>query len=185
MIVDPKTKQECPHLIENNCQIAELLSGVGRKVPVLPIHCQVCKQCEKPMADNHVTASLAVGSVREHVPQLAETTLWKLSPLLKREKIYPENYIKSYLNSTAKWLAAGCPTRSNEQCEQIMQICRECPNYRTNQFKIPYCGQCGCYLNASSGGTFSKARRATETCPLGKWEPIDNPQAEKPNENNS
>lgn len=70
---------------------------------------------------------------------------------------------KRYISSTAKWLAAGAPTRSDSEVESLLSICRGCEWWRDGS-----CGKCGCRLNKGNG-IGNKLRRATESCPVGKW----------------
>lgn len=48
---------------------------------------------------------------------------------------------------------------SNEKAAQRMDICKECPSYKSLMFM---CSECGCIMPA-------KTRINNSVCPLGKW----------------
>ena len=48
---------------------------------------------------------------------------------------------------------------SNEKAAQRMEICKECPSYKSLMFM---CKECGCIMPA-------KTRINNSVCPLGKW----------------
>lgn len=78
--------------------------------------------------------------------------------------------VASYGKSVAKWELAGRPTRSQEEIERALAICKSCPLYRGNDGR-PRCGLCGCSINSLRNGLKNKIAMATEHCPLDppKW----------------
>lgn len=68
-----------------------------------------------------------------------------------------------YARSTARWLAAGRPVRSDGAVQELLAICQACQHFQGNT-----CAVCGCKINTAGGWT-NKLRRATEACPIGKW----------------
>lgn len=72
-------------------------------------------------------------------------------------------------------MAQGEPVQATpETVARRMRACLACERAisrpsRINPGKIYHrCAECGCWLDGE--GPFSKAKLATETCPLGKWE---------------
>lgn len=58
---------------------------------------------------------------------------------------------------------------SDEVYAARLAVCHACPErveHRRGNESFSRCAKCGCWLSAF----FSKARLATETCPLNKWE---------------
>lgn len=55
------------------------------------------------------------------------------------------------------------PERTDSQVAMLLDICQQCEWYTRGS-----CGKCGCRCN-SGGGWRNKLRRATESCPVGKW----------------
>jgi hypothetical protein len=61
----------------------------------------------------------------------------------------------------ARWIAAGRPTRTQEQIDTILAIhCEPCEH-----FKDGACGKCGCRINKSPEAWRNKLAMATEPCP--------------------
>ena len=71
---------------------------------------------------------------------------------------------KRYAIAGARWSAAGCPSRSDEEVEAILAICQTCKNYNGAG-----CNLCGCRVNRRQAALLNKARMATEHCPVGLW----------------
>lgn len=61
---------------------------------------------------------------------------------------------------------SGNGTRSDQEIEQILEVCQTCP---TNRFNGKYCEsiECGCYLSKKT--YFSKIAWDSEHCPDGHW----------------
>lgn len=76
--------------------------------------------------------------------------------------------VSKWSQAVAKWLAAGRPTRTDEQVADLLKICRECEKYDHDHQR---CNLCGCKASKSSYATTNKLRMATEACPLNppKW----------------
>lgn len=93
----------------------------------------------------------------------------------------PRKRIARYLDARSKWVAAGKPTRSDEQVRELLSICQACPQYKAHSRKHGKCKLCGCALNL--GSALNKLRWATEACPdePPRWKasvtPPDNPIA--------
>lgn len=68
-----------------------------------------------------------------------------------------------YAKSTAHWLAAGRPTRTDAEVARLLDICQACPLYAGG-----VCTHCGCRVNTADGWR-NKLRRSTEECPLQYW----------------
>lgn len=85
-----------------------------------------------------------------------------------------------YMVSTAKWVRKGAPERNDEEVNQIIEICKACPQ---GYFKDGVCTHrsCGCNVMSANDekvtlvgivlgrGMANKLRRATEHCPIGEW----------------
>lgn len=75
----------------------------------------------------------------------------------------------NYSEAVARWKLAGSPTRSQQEIDAILEICRACPFYTNNG--RPRCKKCGCSVNNQPNGIANKIAMATESCPLDppKW----------------
>jgi len=73
-----------------------------------------------------------------------------------------------YAAALKKWVAAGRPTRTDEEVEAIKAICKsdECKKYEPIEGR---CRACGCKIHTPGITILSKAKLATETCPKDKW----------------
>lgn len=71
--------------------------------------------------------------------------------------------LANFAKATARWVAAGRPTRSAAEIESIEAICRACPLF--SEEGGPHCTLCGCTINASPHGLENKLAMATESCP--------------------
>jgi hypothetical protein len=71
----------------------------------------------------------------------------------------------NYLAATAKWAAAGRPTRSDAEVGRVLAICQACPNFRPIAAGDGQCLLCGCGCSADSSALANKLRMATEHCP--------------------
>lgn len=69
------------------------------------------------------------------------------------------------VSAHAKWIAAGCPVRSDDEIAARFAICSACEQFR----RPSLCAHCGCQLRPS-GVVANKIALATEVCPLGKWQ---------------
>jgi hypothetical protein len=75
--------------------------------------------------------------------------------------------VRRYAGAVARWIAAGRPTRSDEEVARIYeQICTPCRYFQVARSR---CRICGCKLGGKPGALRNKIAMATETCPLEKW----------------
>jgi RNA polymerase subunit RPABC4/transcription elongation factor Spt4 len=66
--------------------------------------------------------------------------------------------------ATARWVAAGCPTRTEAEVRQLFyEACRPCQHYRVVDKDNGLCKLCGCRVNAEKW--LNKLLWATESCP--------------------
>jgi hypothetical protein len=79
----------------------------------------------------------------------------------------PATTVPRYVTAVARWIAAGFPRRSDDEVDQIFEICRACKWMHA----AGYCQKCGCRLSKSRQAMTNKIRMATEHCPLPdqKW----------------
>jgi hypothetical protein len=73
--------------------------------------------------------------------------------------------------ATAQWIAAGRPTRSDEECRRIHLICVGCEWFDRDQDR---CKKCGCGLSSESKWSRfmpipDGIKMATHHCPITKW----------------
>lgn len=90
--------------------------------------------------------------------------------------------IKHLAQALARWMVAGCPTRSNTEVERCLRICVNCPtdNYVPDNPKCTgeacrmktggRCKLCGCGVSKSRIAVINKIRMATEDCPKRHWQ---------------
>lgn len=71
-----------------------------------------------------------------------------------------------YGKAVARWIAAGRPTRSQDEIDALLAICQTCRQYNA---EYAACAKCGCSVNSQASGLANKLAMATEHCPLGKW----------------
>ena len=76
--------------------------------------------------------------------------------------------IARYAKAMARWIAAGRPTRTQEQIDAILTThCGPCEHFTNGA-----CGKCGCKVNRNPEAWRNKLAMGTEACPLDppKWE---------------
>ncbi|GEM_PF-2380713 len=71
-----------------------------------------------------------------------------------------------YTKAVSKWIAAGRPTRTQEEIDERLAVCQKCPFYNA---KHKACSECGCNVNSQAEGLSNKLAMATEQCPKGYW----------------
>ena len=71
-----------------------------------------------------------------------------------------------YAKALKRWVAAGRPTRVDEEVAAIEAICKACEKYEPESGR---CKVCGCKITTPGIAILSKAKLATENCPKGKW----------------
>jgi len=78
--------------------------------------------------------------------------------------------LRTYEQAVKTWVAAGSPTRSQEEIDAILAICNSCEHFRKGKLRNS-CAVCGCSLNRFPNGLVNKIAMATECCPLAepKW----------------
>lgn len=73
-----------------------------------------------------------------------------------------------YTSAIRRWIAAGRPTRSEEDQKAILEDhCLKCEMYDKQKNS---CKNCGCSLAQTGNPLTSKLAMGTEKCPLGRWE---------------
>jgi hypothetical protein len=73
---------------------------------------------------------------------------------------------KNFAVASAKHVAAGMPTCSDEEIIRRHDICMGCEFFKDNS-----CGKCGCPISRDKK-FISKLAWADQSCPVGKWGPI-------------
>jgi len=72
--------------------------------------------------------------------------------------------IDSYEKEHREWVEAGKPLRTNEEIEQIHNICSECPHFDKANERRGNCHWCGCQIRMR-GKYLNKAAWGTTECP--------------------
>lgn len=72
---------------------------------------------------------------------------------------------RNFAVATAKHVAAGMPTCSDEEIIRRHDICMGCEFFKNNS-----CGKCGCPISRDKK-FISKLAWADQSCPVGKWGP--------------
>ncbi len=72
---------------------------------------------------------------------------------------------KNFAVATAKHIAAGSPTCSDEEIGRRHDICLGCEFFKDNS-----CSKCGCPISRDKK-FISKLAWADQSCPVGKWGP--------------
>lgn len=76
--------------------------------------------------------------------------------------------LSGYASAIKRWVAAGRPTRSEEEQKRIREEhCLPCEMYDKGK---DACKNCGCSLAMTGNPLTSKLAMGTEKCPLGRWE---------------
>lgn len=119
--------------------------------------------------------SVATAKINWNIPVICTEDFRVWEAKISRQPIIQERHLGlkegvKYLDSTTKWIAAGCPTRPKDVQLDILNTCRNCDEYRQTLGNLEWCGDCGCTL-AVGDGILDKIARATEHCPLPepKW----------------
>jgi hypothetical protein len=74
----------------------------------------------------------------------------------------------NFATSAARHAAAGAPRCTQEQIDARFAICKTCEH-----FDGTACKKCGCPIKREQAFV-SKLAWANESCPVGKWGPVDN-----------
>ena len=73
--------------------------------------------------------------------------------------------VEHYAEAVVTHITTGSKTRTDEEVEELLMICRDCEFYDFGKSK---CKVCGCRLN--KGGAWSnKLRMRSQKCPKGNW----------------
>lgn len=72
--------------------------------------------------------------------------------------------VSRYATAVARWIAAGRPTRTDQQVAALLANCEACEHYADGA-----CRKCGCRVSASPNALANKLRMLTESCPIGRW----------------
>jgi len=76
--------------------------------------------------------------------------------------------LAGYASAIKRWVAAGRPTRSEEEQKRILEDhCLQCEMYDREKHS---CKNCGCSLAMTGNPLTSKLAMGTEKCPLGRWQ---------------
>lgn len=120
------------------------------------------------------TGAPTLASIRQHfvddrtegAPAMSRMDFDRVVKLTRREfKEYRPSMLTRAMNFTAamsKWALAGMPVRNQDQVDELLVICKSCPEYRDQM-----CTKCGC--PSGKKPVLDKLVLATEKCPLGKW----------------
>lgn len=76
--------------------------------------------------------------------------------------------VTRYAMAAARWVAAGSPTRTDNEVAALLAICQACPTGRYDAAGVA-CKRCGCRINQGASGLANKLRMETESCPDGHW----------------
>lgn len=75
--------------------------------------------------------------------------------------------LSGYASAIKRWVAAGRPTRTEEEQKQILEEhCYQCEMFDKEKHS---CKNCGCSLALTGNPLTSKVAMKTEKCPLGRW----------------
>lgn len=67
-----------------------------------------------------------------------------------------------YSKAMLRWIKAGKPTRTEEQINELLVICKSCDFFNS---EANACSKCGCNINSQVSGLKNKLAMATERCP--------------------
>lgn len=98
---------------------------------------------------------------REPKPRPVTPPPRQLPPLAER--------VKNFAKSAVKHVAAGARQCTQEEIDARYAICQACEFFTNGS-----CGKCGCPL-AREKKFISKLAWASESCPVGKWGPVQQP----------
>lgn len=116
--------------------------------------CQTCHWKYSRKSDKPPRRNCPKGKLEPEVAEAGKQLGWK-----------PEHATR-YLRALIRWIAAGRPTRDDEEVTEAVAICEACNHYRATKGR---CGVCGCAIHTPGMVILSKARLATERCPKDKW----------------
>jgi len=77
-----------------------------------------------------------------------------------------QTQVKHYAKALYNWVKEGREVRTDEEIQQLLEICKQCDLYDA---KKQICKKCGCRVNSGSRAISNKLKMKSESCPLGKW----------------
>lgn len=114
----------------------------------------VCTHCNQPPVTNQG---------RPHLRRCRTTELPKLPSLVQQ--------VGTYVQHTARWLARGLATVSQEEYAQRIAICQACPSgQNVTSPRGPRCADCGCIIATKAARRVES--RGQSDCPRGHWPPL-------------
>jgi len=124
-----------------------------------------------PPKTRNCPAKLTPEEKAQHQAAMAEQ---KKQAAAEAEQLKPEGeklgwsfeMVRRYAVALKRWMAAGRPTRTDEEVAAIEAICKTCGKYEPIEGR---CSVCGCKILTPGIAILSKARLATENCPKGLW----------------
>lgn len=92
----------------------------------------------------------------------------------KTHKVYANCYTEpsivkkavNYTKAVATHIITGSHTRTDEEVEKLLEICKTCDKFNLEK---SYCTICGCRCNANKSAFTNKLRMKSQKCPKGKW----------------
>lgn len=164
---------DCEYAVGTRCLIAERIAG-ARVTNRTDKACQTCLAATPPADKNCVTVSLAISSLRSAGDTVGSRKIFNESKSFLRTVT---RRIGNWKEAISRWKAAGEPVRSNEEINEIVEICQGCEHYNS---KFQQCRLCGCFCRKTGMARFNKPKMATESCPIGKWGAIPESRKVKP-----
>lgn len=74
--------------------------------------------------------------------------------------------IKNYAKAVVQHVFTGMETRTDEEVSNILEICKQCEHFNSNNNS---CRICGCRCNRNKSAFTNKLRMKSQQCPKGKW----------------
>lgn len=166
VLVDSQTGKpitvDCEYAVGKRCLVAERIAG-AQVTTRTDKACQECLAATPPRDKNYVTISLAISSLHSAGDSTGARKLLEESKSLLRTVT---RTVSNWREANKRWEAAGKPVRTDEEVQEIIQICEGCEHYNA---KAKQCKLCGCFCRKKGMARFNKPKMATESCPIGKW----------------
>ncbi len=88
--------------------------------------------------------------------------------------------LKNFTKAAISHVTAGNPTCTQEQIDARYKICADCPLFIRHGNEAGICSHPKCGCNITREQIFlNKLGWADQSCPIGKWGPIENKETEK------